>query len=469
VHHYDLAAATLNSYLTEYDPDTLSLCRPTAGNYSGVVTNINCTPRFSRDGNRLLYGRAVAHPFGGDWLPSPFTGDFVCVTRASLEDPLAEPEFIECPGIGSGPGPFPGPIPGPLPLPNCTENPLDPLCGAGGGLGDYFNNGNGSLGLYDPNDPAFLNQYNKQVFNLYTGSLPTTDTPEPCLSFPNCTLYPFNWAIQTGYSAPVNWYVLDIPTSHTTLVSINDKGQLFQSNGTLFSDNGTTVIFRSQDPRLQNIQPAAAAATEAALDEACFWSPAGSSSNLRVATNDNTGFVAEDDFYVYRETPVFCPVPDPELPAHIFANDFADKTDVATRTFRNIRGWGWRNRQGSMRTMIGNFSRTPATLISVTFEISGLGETGTVDFSSADNCEVYYPTDAVDDDSILARCEYDSLGTWEFQTLRWKIGGSDYAFVNIKTTIEANEYDAKLRNNSDTDKVVLWKPRRPSRRGWWRR
>lgn len=99
VHHYDFAAATLNSYRTDYDPDTLSLCRPTADSDStGIVTNINCMPRLSRDGNRLLYARAVAHPFGGDWLPNPLASDnFRCVTRESLATPGSDPVFIECP------------------------------------------------------------------------------------------------------------------------------------------------------------------------------------------------------------------------------------------------------------------------------------------------------------------------------------------------------------------------------------
>jgi hypothetical protein len=414
VHHYDVVATSLTSYLTDYDPDTLSMCRPTAGSDTAAVTNLNCAPKLSRDGNRLLLARAVAHPFGGDWLPNPGSGDFVCVTQESLQNPAAELEFIECPldgGFGL-PSPFPGPTqPGEFPTPD-------------GGLGNYF-----------------------PVNTSVAG--PTSDPIAWGGSF-----Y-FSWVYQTSYNAPVNWYVKDFANNHTTLVSVTGDGELFQSTGTLFSDNGTTVIYRSQDPRLQTEDPEALSETEATLDEACFWSPAGSSSNLRVATNDNVRFATEEEFNIYRETPVFCPVPDPELAAHIFAGDIADGVNLFVQNRRDRR-----NGRGAMKTLLGNFSSNDATMIAVSIEVSGLGEGGAVFVAPESNCEAYEPVSpASSDDSILIRCELDALGSREFQPIRWRMSSSDPATAIIRSHVESNEPELRPRNNVDIDRVRLQRTR----------
>jgi len=279
--------------------------------------------------------------------------------------------------------------------------------------------------------------------------------PAPCYNYPTCTIYPFYWATGAAYHAPVNWYVQNISTGHTSLVSVTGKGQLFQSNGTLFSDNGSTVIFRSQDPRLQTADSAALAATEAALDAACLWSPAGSSSNLRVATNDNTHFVIEDDFNVYRATPVFCPVPDPALQAHIYGIDLARGVNLAVMTFRS-----WGRNPGSMQTWLGNFGRSTATLVTLSIEISGLGNSGSVSFS-ADGCDTYPATDATSNDSILVRCEFPALQRGDFRQLKWTMTGDLPAFATVTSTLAANENELRPGNNSDVDRVALW-PRRPA-------
>jgi hypothetical protein len=252
--------------------------------------------------------------------------------------------------------------------------------------------------------------------------------------------------------------VLDLLTEHTQLVSVTDAGQLFQSNGTLFSDDGSTVIFHSRDPRLQTDDVTALAATEAAMDEACFWSPAGSSSNLRVATNDNVQFAAEDDFNVYRETPVFCPVPDPALTEHVFATDIVDGVNTAVMSFRD-----WRHGKGAMRTWLGNFSPDRATLVTLTLEVSGLGEGGSISIVDAPNCDIYPPVAASIDDSILVRCEFDALAAWEFRALRWKLASTSSAMATVTTHIGANEFELRARNNTNTYRVRL-KRRNPFRR-----
>jgi len=392
VHHYNFSDDLLTTRQTQYDLETLSLCRatPTTQNYIGIVTELACAPRLNRNGDRLLYARAIAYPFGGDWQPQVFSGGFVCVTHESLQTPGAEPELIDCPI--TDPGGLPGPLPG------------------------------------------------------------------PCDIIQICNYFPFNWALETSYSAPVNWYVLDMETEHTSLVSITDTGQLFQSNGTLFSDDGSTVIFHSRDPRLQTDDPTALAATEATMDEACFWSPAGSSSNLRVATNDNVQFAAEDDFNVYLETPVFCPVPDPALTAHVFAADIVAGVNTAVMSFRD-----WRHGKGAMRTWLGNFSPDRATLVTLTIEVSGLGEGGSISLDNAPNCDIYPPVADSIDDSILVRCEFDALAAWEFQALRWKLAATRSAIATVTTHIDANEFELRARNNTQTYRVRL-RQRNPFRR-----
>ncbi len=394
VHHYNFSDDLLTIRQTQYDLETLSLCRatPTTENYIGFVTELACTPRLNRNGDRLLYARAIKHPFGSDWQPQVLSGDFVCVTRESLQTPGAEPELIDCPI--TDPGGLPGPLPG------------------------------------------------------------------PCDIIQICNYFPFNWAQQTSYSAPVNWYVLDLLTEHTQLVSVTDAGQLFQSNGTLFSDDGSTVIFHSRDPRLQTDDPTALAATEAAMDEACFWSPAGSSSNLRVATNDNVQYAAaaEDDFNVYRETPVFCPVPDPTLTEHVFAADIVAGVNTAVMSFRD-----WRHGKGAMRTWLGNFSPDRATLVTLTIEVRGLGAGGSISLDNAADCDIYPPFADSIDDTILIRCEFDALAAWEFQALRWKLETTHSASATVTTHIDANEFELRTRNNTNTYRVRL-RQRNPFRR-----
>jgi len=392
VHHYNFSDDLHTTRQTQYDLETLSLCRatPTTENYIGFVTELACAPRLNRNGNRLLYARAVAYPFGGDWQPQLNSSNFTCVTHESLQTPGAEPEFIECPTTD---------LPGGRPL-----------------------------------------------------------LPLPCFTFPSCGYSPFNWAQQTSYFAPVNWYVLDLLTEHTSLVSITDTGQLFQSNGTLFSDDGSTVIFHSRDPRLQTDDPTALAATEAAMDEACFWSRAGSSSHLRVATNDNVQFLAEDDFNVYRETPVFCPVPDPALTEHVFAADIVAGVNTAVMSFRD-----WRYGKGAMRTWLGNFSPDRATLVTLTIEVSGLGAGGSISLVDAPNCDIYPPVADSIEDAILIRCEFDALAAWEFQALRWKLAATRSASATVTTHIDANEFELRTRNNTHTYRVRL-RHRNPFRR-----
>ena len=459
VHHYNFSADLRTTQQTTYDPETLSGCRaiPTPENYQAETTRLGCVPRLSRDGNKLLYGRAVTHPFGGDWQPSYGLNDisYTCVSQESLA--AGEPEFVECPTPQ-------GPIimdPGATPNdPDCITEPNSPLCQFGGVdsglLNNYFAEGNGEngeLGQYDLNNPLFNNQYNKEVVSFYTGAQPA-DGP----------IFGPGWINLTSYSAPVIWYVLDLETNHTSLVSITDKGQLFQSNGALFSDDGTTVVFNSQDPRLQSNDPEALAATEATFDEACFWSPAGSSSNLRVATNDNVAFSTEDGINIYRETPVFCPVPDPALAAHIFAGDIAGGVDLFVKNRKD-----GRNGKGAMKTLVGNFSRSNATMVTLKIEVSGIGEDGTVFVEEGHDCEAYVPVAATSsDDSILIRCEFAALGSHQFLPVRWRISSNSSApsrsRATIRTSIESNEYELRPRNNVDVDLIRLPRARPDKRR-----
>ncbi|MCP4091279.1 MAG: hypothetical protein GY746_16030 [Gammaproteobacteria bacterium] len=447
VHHYSFIEGLHSTQQTAYNPDTLSGCRaiPTTENYQPANTLLGCVPRLSRDGNKLLYGRAVTHPFGGDWQPSYDFNDisYTCVSQESLA--AGEPEFVGCPAPQ---GPI---IVGPNPTPNdpCITDPDSPLCqypGGNGGLGNFFTYGNGevngALGQYDPNNPVYTDQYNKQVVSYYPGQLATNGPILPGM------------INQADYDSPVLWYVLNLETDHTALVSITDQGQLFQSNGTLFSDNGNTVVYSSQDPRLQSTDPEALAATEAALDEACFWSPAGASSDLRIATNDNVVFTTTaDGINIYRETPAFCPVPDPALAAHIFAGDITAGVNLATISFKD-----WRRGRGYMQTWLGNFSQDAATMVSVTIEVSGLGEGGSVYVAPEHHCESYAPvTAASTDDSILIRCEFDALDSREIRPLRWQMEADKFTVARVITRIESNEAELRARNNVHATRVWLWK------------
>jgi hypothetical protein len=266
-----------------------------------------------------------------------------------------------------------------------------------------------------------------------------------------------------SYREPLIWHVYDATTGHTTLVSIDDDNQLFHADSGRLAGNGNAWAFVSRDPRLQDVAVTPLAATEAELDEGCFWSPPGSSASLRVATNDNVYVLKNDAQIIYPNTPVLCPLPDPALSRHVFADDFGNGVDLAVMTFRSIRGW--QRDTGNMYTWLGNFSRTTATLVMLNFEISGLSENGTVEFD--DNCEIFPPVGG--DDSYLVQCKIGALQSREMDALRWKLTSPDKAFVEVKTTIESNENDLRPRSNTDTDRVVIWKPRRPSWWGFWNR
>jgi hypothetical protein len=378
---YNFSSSRIRTRQTVFDPETLSLCSPYAYDRSVLaVTRLNCTPQLSRDGNRLLFGRAVRHPFGGDWQPDIFSHATVCISKASLDSPGMEPELIECPSSG-------------------PQLPYD-------------------LGSAE-------------------------------------------------YSAPVNWYLQDLRTGHTALVSITDAGQLFQSNGVLLADNGRAAVFSSRDPRLNNLLPNANQYDESQLPEGCFWSPAGSSSNLLVATNDNTsvstnmpsapeipGFPDSGyevpEFYEYPETPVFCPVSYPVLPANLYALDIGRGVNLAGMTFG-----GFGSGTVPIQTWIANPGRHRATMVDVDITIKGLGDGGRVRVAEDTPCEIYPATDAASDSSVLLRCELPALAPLAFQQLRWTISSDKLAFVQIDTKISSNERETLPANNTTTAFTAL--------------
>ncbi|MGI9291142.1 MAG: hypothetical protein ACR2QG_07680 [Gammaproteobacteria bacterium] len=254
------------------------------------------------------------------------------------------------------------------------------------------------------------------------------------------------------YSEPLIWHLYAANTGHTTLVSINSENELFHAAGAKLAGNGSAWAFDSRDPRLQDVAVTPAAASEAELDEACLWSPAGKSADLRIMTNDNVTTDVGIEVIEYPGTPVLCPIPDPEFARHVFADDLGE-IDASVMTFRQLRGW--QSGPAKMQTWYGNFSDNDATLVAINLEINGLGEDGSIDID--ESCDVYPP--AGDDDSWLVRCEIGALPAAEINWLPWQISSPERAFIKIVTSIETNEHDARPRWNEDTDRVVIWKPR----------
>jgi len=267
--------------------------------------------------------------------------------------------------------------------------------------------------------------------------------------------YPSGPGYAVNYRPPINWYLQDILTGHTTLVSITDAGQLFQSSGALLADNGRVAMFRSRDPRLNNRVSNAAQFDESRLPDGCFWSPAGSSSNLLVATNDNTLIDARTDFYAYPETPVFCPVSYPLLPANLYALDLVRGINLAAMTISGI-GSG----TVPMQTWIANAGKRRATMLGVDINISGLGDGGRVRVAADTPCEIYSPATATADSSVLLRCELPALAPLEFRQLRWSVSSDKLALLKIDTKISGNERETRPANNADIDYAAVWP------RGW---
>lgn len=369
VHRYNFTNARVRTRQTSFDPETVSLC---------ADLGPRCLPQLSRDGNKLLLGRAVKYPFGGNWQPNSYR-EPVCITKTSLDSPDGIPEFVECPdgGPASGPG--------------------------------------------------------------------------------------------IGYSAPVNWYLQDLITGHTTLVSLTDTGHLFQSSGALLADNGRTAVFRSFDPRLQNLVPGATQYDESRLAEGCFWSPTGSSSNLLVASNDNTNIAVRQNqllsapippfpdpgteislVYVYPQTPVFCPVSHPTLSANLFALDIGRSVNLAARTPNNS-GIG----TVRMQTLIENSGRKRATMLGVDITIKDLGAGGRVRVAKDTPCEIYPATAGTNDNSVALRCELPALAAGASRQLRWSISSDKRAAVTITTAVSSNEQETRPADNTDIAFAVL--------------
>jgi hypothetical protein len=401
-----------------------------------------CDIGIADNGSRVLFAREIDRPCGGDWSPNdPVTSTadmFFCFERGPWESG-GEVVTTECPGGDWNFPPGPG-IPGgglPTPGPLCYEfgNPEPVQCSSDpdGQLGNFFGGSTTTA-----SGPATIGpEAGGQVLGAYT------------------PIYLDSHLVGAYYSAPLTWHVADTVTGHTTLVSVDDQGRLFNAGAAKLAGNGAAWEFYSQDPRLQNDNPATLAAEEAALDEACFWSPAGTGSNLRVGTNDTTSLGrGSDDLIVYPATPVFCPVSDPALTRHVFAADLTDAVDAAAITFRN-----WWQGRGAMNTWYGNFSADTATLAALTIDVSGLGPDGVVDVAGPPDCDVYYPLAGAVDDTINVRCEFSALQPWQMQQLQWSFSGPDSGLITVTTAIETNERDIRLRNNLAKTKVFYFRQR----------
>jgi hypothetical protein len=257
-----------------------------------------------------------------------------------------------------------------------------------------------------------------------------------------------------SFRAPLTWHTYDTASGHTTLVSIADQGQLFHANSGMLAGGGGAWAFNSRDGRLQNNT-----ADETVLDDACFWSPPGTTANLRVSTNDSTTLgVGTEEIVVYPELPVFCSIPDPALTQHVYAAGLGDGVNLAVMTLRD-----WRRGRGAMQTWFGNFSNDTATLIALVLEIKGLGTGANIQLEENSSCDIYPAADSDADDTLLVRCEYGELLPFAYQQLRWTISSATPAVVTVRTSISGNEQEFRPGNNTDSDRVVM---RRPLRNNW---
>lgn len=166
--------------------------RETYTRLSETTTNQGAlTGQLSANGRKLLYARSINRPFGGDFaITPPNRLDYLCVSRASVDNGSGVPVEEACvPG---------GPVP----------QPFDP--DAGGGFLDDING-----------SPVPIN------FNL-----------APFVGGP-------------VLSAPVLWYIVNLNTGKETLVAQTD-GTMFHAGNVVMSDDGRTVAFQSRDPRLRD-------------------------------------------------------------------------------------------------------------------------------------------------------------------------------------------------------------------------
>ena len=405
--------------ITAPDPET-DVCATGFSGGIGLIRPLRqCDIELSDDGQQVLYARTLTHPYGGDWSVDNSDLPNTCIDRAAWEN-NAEVIEVECTNSYPGPGPGCYTPSGPQPC-ELPEN-YDPLC-------NYFGS------PYPCTNPLTLTASSADGV-LYNNG--------PIIGFST-----------VNYSEPLTWHLFDASIDHTTLVSIDDANQLFHASAGKLAGNGSAWAFDSRDPRLQDIPATPPAVSEAELDAACFWSLPGSSANLRIVTNDNVVTDETDDQIVYPGTPVLCPVPDPELPRYVFADEIGNSVNLAVMTFRGLRGLSQNN--GNMRTWFGNFSPTDASLVALNFEISRLGEDGSVDFD--ERCEVYPPTGA--DESFFVRCDIGALARAEMGTLQWQLISPGTTLVEVKTSIVSNEHDFRPERNTDTDALIIRLPRVP--------
>ena len=379
IKRYNLVAQSLQESRTEYDPETTSLCR--ARDVPNLpITFAACQPQLNRDGSKLLFGRAVMHPFGGDWVPmtafDPYglADDQTCITRASAETPGASPELVDCP---------------------------------------------------EPEAPGF-------------------SYPRPRGSF----------------GAPVLWYVFDTATENTTLVSTTDSGKLFQTTSMRFSDDGSAIIFNSRDQRLRDYPLSVAGTDENALPEDCFWSPADSGGDLRVATNDNVRPVLDEtnDIYEYLKTPVFCQIPTPALERQIYGRDLGS---VNLAIINKSRG-------GSrFKTILSNFSDHAATLNVLELIFSNLPGDAKLKIGRQRFCDIWdTPAASGEKQEVLVRCEIDGLAAGERWEIPWSIESDSKFPVVVKASVSSNENNMNA-NTATRDRVDIDNGGSSSSFGWF--
>ncbi|MEJ2161507.1 MAG: hypothetical protein P8X53_13655 [Chromatiales bacterium] len=293
--------------------------------------------------------------------------------------------------VGVRTGNTPVYVPGPLPLPTGTSTE-----GLDANLPSSLNNFFG--GQYSSEDLLVDNQYNKQIICLFTGT-----TPEPCVSGA------YTPAIY--YPGPVyRWYLADVASGHTQMVSIFDGG-LVQAGASRLAGNGLNWAFSS------------AADFDANTGEDLAWLPGG-----RVYA-DNAGKTIDLAVMTRR------------LPPR------ADDTGIR------------------LKTIVSNYGSNAANFVAVDFTISkpGTGTAGEPEVAlDYDGCDIYdntaynrngYPLTTEGGEleqngrHFTLRCAVGLLGAGQRFTINWQISNTGNAPLQIRSRVEGNEADGNPRNN----------------------